>query len=114
MRNRYAAGQKFHRMTLIERVDSAKWLCRCDCGTEKTIVAYDAMRGKVKSCGCFMVDRVAKLTREQVAAIKAKLKVAKGRRGVQTEIARAYGVSRKAIGLIDRGEAWKDVQAASA
>ncbi len=49
------AGQKFGRLTAIERADQvgrARWRVRCDCGTEK-IVAQNSLRsGKTKSCGC--------------------------------------------------------------
>lgn len=34
----------------------AIWLCRCDCGTEKTIKAEQLTRGKSKSCGCSTND----------------------------------------------------------
>ena len=30
----------------------SRWLCRCTCGGEKIVTAYDLKAGKVKSCGC--------------------------------------------------------------
>ena len=30
-------GQKFTRLTVIEYVDNARWLCLCDCGKRKTV-----------------------------------------------------------------------------
>lgn len=50
-------GQKFNRLTVIERYTSCrsgrtKWLCRCDCGKEKPVLALHIVRGTTKSCGC--------------------------------------------------------------
>lgn len=53
------SGQTFGRLTAIKRVGQDKhhksiWLCRCSCGTVKT-VKLDALRktkGGTKSCGC--------------------------------------------------------------
>jgi hypothetical protein len=50
-------GQKFNRYLVLEfagrnKHQQATWLCRCDCGTEKTIVAGDLKSGRAKSCGC--------------------------------------------------------------
>lgn len=28
------------------------WMCRCSCGSEKSILAYNLKEGKTKSCGC--------------------------------------------------------------
>jgi hypothetical protein len=35
------------------------WQARCDCGTVRFINAYDAKRGKSKSCGCEMYKKGA-------------------------------------------------------
>lgn len=47
---------RFNRWTLIERVPKTrpeKWLCRCDCGTEKIVLKQNITRGLSKSCGCY-------------------------------------------------------------
>ena len=53
-------GQKFGRLTVIQRVDKPpnatdrhiRWLCKCDCGCE-TVVASDRLKsGSTQSCGC--------------------------------------------------------------
>lgn len=31
---------------------SARWLCDCDCGGEKTVRAKHLQNGSVRSCGC--------------------------------------------------------------
>lgn len=49
-------GQRFGRLIAIERDytrrDSARWLCRCDCGTEKVITSSCLRTGHTQSCGC--------------------------------------------------------------
>jgi hypothetical protein len=51
-------GQKFGRLTVIERAypntknNRIKWLCKCECGKEKSIRAEDLRSGAIKSCGC--------------------------------------------------------------
>lgn len=54
-------GQKFGRLTVLERVPSyiipqgykkSKWKCRCDCGNEKIILGNNLKSGHTKSCGC--------------------------------------------------------------
>lgn len=50
-------GQKFSRLLVIGRdidrsANQAYWLCRCDCGAEKSILSQHIRRGAVVSCGC--------------------------------------------------------------
>ncbi len=50
-------GQKFGRLTVISRADNnqkgrTRWLCQCDCGKQKTVLASNLIRGNTKSCGC--------------------------------------------------------------
>ena len=50
-------GQRFGRWTILDRyVFSArgekKYLCRCDCGTERVVYAHSLRGGLTKSCGC--------------------------------------------------------------
>lgn len=58
-------GRQFGRWTVIERVENyrapcdedgfcaaARWLCRCECGTEKVVLARNLISGRSKSCGC--------------------------------------------------------------
>ena len=58
-------GDRFGRWTVIKEVDGLKYppktyvrrfLCVCDCGTQR-VVRYDYLRnGKSKSCGCLLGD----------------------------------------------------------
>lgn len=57
------AGERFRHLTVIRYVgpspDSAgaAWLCRCDCGNERTAAGSDLRRGRVNSCGIGNHDR---------------------------------------------------------
>lgn len=58
-------GQKFGQMSVIgvsgkSNCGEILWLCKCDCGKEKTVRAADLKNGKVKSCGCFRRNLITK------------------------------------------------------
>lgn len=53
----------FGRLTAIDRAvfqKSARWVCQCSCGTEKVVLQYELLSGKVQSCGCLRKERSAK------------------------------------------------------
>ena len=60
--------RRFGRLVVVSRemraLPSGKrmgvWLCRCDCGTEKTITTDNLVRGTTRSCGCLHKDVVTK------------------------------------------------------
>lgn len=48
---------RFGMLLVLDRVAStpsgqSQWLCRCDCGIEKTVRGYLLTNGRQKSCGC--------------------------------------------------------------
>jgi len=50
-------GYKFGRYTVIGRGNAnntkdERWLCKCDCGTERIIKRRDLVSGRSTSCGC--------------------------------------------------------------
>lgn len=52
-------GQRFGRLTVIERASSSngrRWACLCNCGKEKTIAAKHLKSGDIKSCGCLSTE----------------------------------------------------------
>ena len=62
-------GKKFGRWLVIEMdlscdKNRVHWICRCDCGTKKSVSAKELRTGRTKSCGC--------LNREQTAARNTK------------------------------------------
>lgn len=59
-------GERFGRWSVIaetqERTSSGniKWLCRCDCGVEKTVSGDSLRSGVSVSCGCYNHDVITK------------------------------------------------------
>lgn len=57
------AGQQFGKLLVLNEsksVDSQmRWLCRCDCGTEKWLVASAIKSGNTRSCGCLQAIEAA-------------------------------------------------------
>lgn len=50
-------GMKFGRLTVVSisgrcETGGVLWNCRCDCGSERVIVATILTKGRYKSCGC--------------------------------------------------------------
>lgn len=52
-------GQKFGRLLVIKKDENAVktrgayWICRCDCGKEKSILSSNLRGGLTQSCGCY-------------------------------------------------------------
>jgi len=62
-------GRRFGRWTVIGRGPDAprtnghgrrvQWICRCDCGAEKLVVACNLTSGLSRSCGCLHLDVIS-------------------------------------------------------
>lgn len=50
--HRDISGIKFGKLTPVEYIGESKWICKCDCGGTKTVLASNLKRGLTKSCGC--------------------------------------------------------------
>lgn len=67
-------GKKFHRLTVIKRTEKPSnkkyqgtyWLCKCDCGSNKEIIATtgELNSGARKSCGCINREAIIKFNKE--------------------------------------------------
>lgn len=59
------AGQHFGRWTVLDEFQhtagGTRWKCRCDCGTERFVLARNLKSGKSLSCGCLNRERVRAL-----------------------------------------------------
>jgi len=75
-------GQKFGRLSIIERVDSntgrATWLCKCDCGNETVVEGKKLRNGHTKSCGCYRKEVTApnqgRKNKHDIEYVNVKLK----------------------------------------
>lgn len=51
------AGCVFNRWTVLRRDESpsrlVRWICRCSCGTERSVIGDNLRNGISKSCGCY-------------------------------------------------------------
>jgi hypothetical protein len=45
-------GQRFGRLLVIGGFSGSLWLCRCDCGNERTVYGSNLKSGNSRSCGC--------------------------------------------------------------
>ena len=49
-------GQRFGRLVVLQRAKTinkrTKWLCKCECGNEVVVEAYNLRVGHTQSCGC--------------------------------------------------------------
>lgn len=59
-----SVGDRFGKLAVIARAKDAvfrtgkgrRWLCHCDCGTEKIVLDTNLRRGATNSCGCAQKD----------------------------------------------------------
>lgn len=64
-RARDLTGQRFGRLTVIERIPNrpgntcAIWRCICDCGNEKVKSSHGLKRAHAPSCGCWGRERIS-------------------------------------------------------
>lgn len=52
-------GQKFGRLTVIERDPPESQLCQCDCGKIVSVLTYNLTNGNTQSCGCLQKERTS-------------------------------------------------------
>ena len=62
-------GKRFGRLVVVKQAGKAKcgnylWLCKCDCGTEKVILASSLRSGVTQSCGCLGREQFGNRTRK--------------------------------------------------
>jgi hypothetical protein len=88
------SGKKFGRWTALSytstSIEEAAWICRCDCGTERRVLAKSLRSGQSRSCGCLNRDIYKKelgLSAETTLYRSYKSRSAKAR-GLTWEISR--------------------------
>jgi len=84
---------KYGRLTVINRAknynDRVLWICKCDCGNEKTILGQSLRGGLTKSCGCLRDELTSKRFKGNILSEEAKKKISERNKGYKhTEEAR--------------------------
>lgn len=63
------SGKRFGRYTVLRRAESyiskdghkhIRWMCKCDCGSERVVFAQSLRSGKSTSCGCLQREIATK------------------------------------------------------
>ena len=68
-------GSHIERQTPTGRIER-KWLCRCDCGTERYVLERSLLYGGSKSCGCASAENSVKaITHELTGRVFGELTV---------------------------------------
>ena len=52
-------GQRFGRLTVLtlDGGSGSRWLCECDCGNSRTVLASSLVGGRTQSCGCLRAQK---------------------------------------------------------
>lgn len=73
-------GRRFGRWSVLAFVGNSFWLCRCDCGAERTIRGPHLKSGHSQSCGCLKAERSSEALSAQLVGRKfGRLKVVERR-----------------------------------
>lgn len=49
-------GEKFGKLTVVQRLHNDMWLCQCDCGNDVTTTTGKLRSKHIKSCGCYRAE----------------------------------------------------------
>lgn len=72
-------GQRFGRLVVLWRAANvaepsgatrSAWMCRCDCGEGRVVIAHSLTRGLTRSCGCMMREKPIKHGMARTAVYK--------------------------------------------
>ena len=72
IRGKELTGMRFGRLVVIRRDEENQshhekvWICKCDCGNEKSVTTSHLTTGSVRSCGCIRKEQA--ITRFKKAA----------------------------------------------
>lgn len=71
-------GDVFTKLTVVEQISKAKWICNCECGNSLTTYASKLLVGGIKSCGCLMKEVLVKRNTTHGLSTMPEYKVWKG------------------------------------
>lgn len=88
-------GKRFGRLVVIHRAedrnDRTQWLCKCDCGGERTTSSVCLIKGTTKSCGCLI--RIANIEKGKAREIDRT-----GQISGRLTVLRLHGTRKNSIG----------------
>ncbi|MGZ4851224.1 MAG: hypothetical protein ACXV2C_07585 [Candidatus Bathyarchaeia archaeon] len=99
-------GARFSRLLVICQSTQTKdrkpaWLCRCDCGNEKTIRAVNLRNGQSTSCGCYKLElNIKQLTKHGKSRTSAYINEKNKRRHNRLKHDPVYSTGLRIRGLI--------------
>jgi hypothetical protein len=64
------AGQQFGYWTVLSHDGGSQWICRCKCGTEKSVQRNHLRSGHSQSCGCLKAEVSSKANSAQLVGQK--------------------------------------------
>lgn len=60
-------GKRFGRLIVVERIPISNkrtmWICKCDCGNEVSVDAYNLKSGHTQSCGCIHKEVTSRINK---------------------------------------------------
>ena len=64
-------GQRFGKLVVLRKADTPrKWVCVCDCGTEKSFEGGNLRNGGTKSCGCLRDANTSERFKKEMAGMR--------------------------------------------
>ena len=92
-------GQTFGKLTAVslagrDKSGKCTWLCKCECGTEKTAAGNSLTSGKTKSCGCINIKDLAGKKFGKLTVVSF---AGSGNRGKATWLCKCECVTEKVI-----------------
>ncbi len=85
MRIKDETGNRYGRLVVLQRNGSnrhgkARWLCRCDCGSEISVQGENLRREYTRTCGCLQRERTRNTGRKHGMAGTSTYRIGQGMR----------------------------------
>jgi len=82
-------GRRYGKLTVLRRVKSTTWECKCDCGNTSQVLKCNLVTGNTTSCGCVYKEAIGNRARTHGKSHSAEYYAYHGL------IARCYGTESK-------------------